>query len=198
MTRIAPLLAGIALFTGSTLAHAQIAAPSSVNLQPEPTPLNSPVATPAVDMQAEPTPFSSPNVATATPIPDVPELSVLDEAFKQSSLGKTADVYRQRTEIRKLQNRVAAEPSIVAARKAAERPRTDLEKRNALREYYNLYYGRMKSLASSDSTRKALDALKPERLQLLDQPRVRPSGDGTPPPMETKGPKKSKRTRSEL
>ena len=180
------------------VAQAQIAAPSSVNLQAEPTPLTSPSATPAdlptVDGQLE---VNSP-VATPAPIPDVPELSVLDEAFKQSSLGKAADVYRQRTEIRKLQNRVSAEPSVVAARKAAERPRTDLEKRNALREYYNLYYGRMKSLASSDSTRKALDALKAERLKLLDQPRVRPSGEGIPEPAEVKERKKDKRSRSEL
>jgi hypothetical protein len=197
MTKFAfPLL--VVTLAGS-MAHAQIAAPSSVNLQAEPTPLSSPVASPTVvDLQPEPTPYSSPTVATPTPIPDIPELSVLDEGFKQSSLGKAADVNRQRTEIRKLQNRVAAEPSVVAARKAAERPRTDLQKREALREYYNLYYGRMRSLASGEATRKALDDLKAERLRLLDQPRVRPSGDETAPAVEVKERKKGKRSRPEL
>jgi hypothetical protein len=176
MSKIALLLISAALVTVSFFARAQVAAPSTVNLQPESTPQSSPIETP-------------------TPIPDVPELSVLDEAFKQSSLGKAADESRQRAEIRKLQNQVSTEPSMMAAKKAAERSRTDLQKRDALRDYYNLYYGRMRSLASSDGTRKALDSLKTERLKLLDQPRVRPTGEGTPPPVEKKKEHRSKHSR---
>jgi hypothetical protein len=126
-----------------------------------------------VDLPTEktqaPTPAPSPSA-----IPEVPELSQLDQAFKQSSLGKAADEYRVRVEWRRLQNRVVDEPDIVAAKAAAQSARTDLEKRDRLRDYYNIYYGRMRALASSDEMRKALDSFKAEHLKLLDQPRVRP------------------------
>ena len=113
--------------------------------------------------------------ASPSPIAEVPELSQLDQAFKQTSLGKAADEYRVRVECRRLQNLVADEPAIVVAKQAAQSARTDLEKRELLREYYNIYYGRMRALASNDETRKALDTFKAEHLKLLDQPRVRPA-----------------------
>ena len=139
---------------GSTLAfRGQDAAPAIVDLPTEKT--------------QTPTPAPS-------PIPEVPELSQLDQAFKQTSLGKAADEYRVRVEWRRLQNRVIDEPDIVAAKAAVQSARTDLEKRDRLRDYYNVYYGRMRALASSDEMRKALDTFKAEHLKLLDQPRVRP------------------------
>jgi hypothetical protein len=124
-----------------------------------------------VDLPTEKTQTAPPS---PSPIQDVPELSQLDQAFKQSSLGKAADEYRVRVEWRRLQNRVVDEPDIVAAKAAAQSARTDLEKRDRLRDYYNIYYGRMRALASNEEMRKALDAFKAEHLKLLDQPRVRP------------------------
>src|ERR1700686_5711307 len=52
--------------------------------------------------------------------PELPELSQLDEIFKQTSLGKTADEYRMHVEWRKLQNQVANDPLVVAAKKTAK------------------------------------------------------------------------------
>jgi hypothetical protein len=124
-----------------------------------------------VDLPTEKTQTPAPS---PSPIPEVPELSQLDQAFKQTSLGKAADEYRVRVEWRRLQNLVVDEPAVVAAKAAAQAARTDLEKRDRLRDYYNIYYGRMRSLASSDEMRKALDTFKAEHLKLLDQPRVRP------------------------
>src|SRR6202171_2152195 len=126
-----------------------------------------------VDLPTEKTQTPSP-ASSPSPIPEVPELSQLDQAFKQTSLGKAADEYRLRVEWRRLQNRVADEPEIVNAKEAAHSARTDLEKRDRLRDYYNVYYGRMRALASSDEMRKTLDTFKAEHLKLLDQPRVRP------------------------
>ena len=126
-----------------------------------------------VDLPTEKTQTPSP-APSPSPIPEVPELSQLDQAFKQTSLGKAADEYRLRVEWRRLQNRVADEPEIVNAKEAARSARTDLEKREKLRDYYNVYYGRMRMLASSDEMRKTLDTFKAEHLKLLDQPRVRP------------------------
>jgi hypothetical protein len=126
-----------------------------------------------VDLPTEKTQTPSP-APSPSPIPEVPELSQLDQAFKQTSLGKAADEYRLRVEWRRLQNLVAHEPEIVSAKEAAQSARTDLEKREKLRGYYNAYYGRMRALASSDEMRKALDTFKAEHLKLLDQPRVRP------------------------
>src|SRR5438045_7541341 len=112
--------------------HAQELAPSTVDLAPKPTEQNAPAATPT------PTPASE--------LPDLPELSQLDEIFKQTSLGKTADEFRLHIEWRRLRNRVANDPQVVAAKKAADAARTDLEKRELIRRYYKVYYARMDAL----------------------------------------------------
>ena len=75
---------------------------------------------------ANPKTTPAPTPASATELPDLPELSQLDEIFKQTSLGKTADEFRMRVEWRRLRNRVANDPEVVAARKASDASRTDL------------------------------------------------------------------------
>src|SRR5690349_16484959 len=83
------------------------------------------------------------NAPPPSPTPVLPELSALDQAFNQTGLGKEADEIRTRVEMRSLQNQVAVEPQVLAAKAAAEAATTDLEKRDRLREYYNLNYGLM-------------------------------------------------------
>jgi len=143
--------------------HAQDAAPPSVDLysgqqQPEVTTATSP----------EPT------------APNVPELSQLDEAFKQRSLGKEADAHRLHIEWRRLKNQVANDPLVRAAEAATHGARTDLEKRKLLRDYYNVYYERMSALASTVEMKLALESLKTNHLGALAQPRVRPSPSAPP------------------
>jgi len=139
----------------------------------------------AVDLQAaqrEQKPRPSATAATGTPSPNlspttgpnVPDLSQIDEIFKQTSLGKEADEQRMHIEWRQLANRVVSDPEIVAAKKAAEAAHTDLERRERLRAYYNLYFGRMRAETSNDEMKRALDFEKGEHLKLLDQLRVRP------------------------
>jgi hypothetical protein len=125
-----------------------------------------------------------------TPIPanspDLPELSQLDEIFKQTSLGKTADDYRMHVEWRKLQNQVANDPAVVAAKKTAAAARTDLEKRKRLGDYYKIYCERMQALAATPEMKAALDGFKTGHLGMLAQPRVRPTP--SPAPIATPAP----------
>ena len=173
--RIAVLLACALLFRSTGASHAQDAAPPSVDLQSRSDEVAVPAATP-----------SNP--------PDVPELSKLDEAFKQTSMGKAADEYRLRIELRRLQNLVGNDGAVLAAKAAAESARTDLEKRQRLRDYYNIYCGRMRSLTSSPETQAALEKFKAEHLVLLNQPRVRHETDGAlPAPARTRKQKSKKK-----
>jgi hypothetical protein len=126
-------------------------------------------------------PTASPPEAVPTPSATVPELSEIDEVFKQTSLGKEADELRLRVEWRQLANRVVNDPEIVAAKKSVELAHTDLEKRQRLRAYYNIYYGKMRALASSTEMKTALDAVKTEHLSHINQPRVRHLSDGSLP-----------------
>lgn len=162
------------IYTSLTLC-AQDATQPTVDLRPKTNEQNVPAATPP-------------------PTPALPELSQLDEAFNKTSLGKDADEFRQRVELRRLQNEVVNEPAVVAAKTAAASARTDLEKRQRLREYYNVYYGRMALHASNAEIRTALEKAKAEHLALLYQPRVRPEPGISP----TVPPKKHKHKKSLL
>ncbi len=151
-------------------------------------------AQPTVDLQSPRDQPTTVPAATPSNLPDVPELSKLDEAFKQTSLGKEADEFRLRVEVRRLQNLTVNDAAVIAARAAAESARTDLEKRQRLRDYYNIYYDRMRALISSAETKAALDKSKVQHLALLNQPRVRPETDAAVP---TAAPKpKHKRKKS--
>ena len=131
----------------------------------------------------------------ATPLPSltaptaVPERAQIDEIFKQTSLGKEADERRLHIEWRQLQNEVVNQADIVAAKMAADRARSDLEKRQRLRDYYDLYYGRMRVLARSAEMKSALDQLKIAHVSQLTQARVRHETDSdlpTPSPTPKK------------
>ncbi|MGB9475593.1 MAG: hypothetical protein WCE87_11055 [Candidatus Udaeobacter sp.] len=156
--------------------HGQDAAPPSVDLyegQP----------------QLEPTPSLEPPNG-----PELPEISQLDQNFsKPRSLGPEADLARLHIQWRQLKNRTVNDPAVRAAKAYAQTARTDLEKRNRLRNYYNIYYERMSALASTPEIKLALQALKASHQVLLDQPRVRPTPTpegATPTPTPAGTPKK--------
>ena len=130
----------------------------------------------------------------AAPEPSIPDLSQIDEIFKQTSLGKEADERRLHIEWREIENRVANDPDIVEAKRFAEAARTDLEKRERLRAYYNLYYGRMRELASSPEMKSALNQLRIAHIGQTSQPRVRPATDAAlPTATPTSKPRKPQR-----
>jgi hypothetical protein len=161
----------LAMLGGAALTlHGQDATQPSVDLYPG---QKQPDITPTVIPSLEPNG------------PDVPELSQLDEAFKPKSLGKEADERRLHVEWRQLKNRLAHDPELRAAKAAAQAARTDLEKRNGLRNYYNIYYERMSALAPSVEMKLALESLKTAHQNTLNQPRVRPSPGASPTPAPT-------------
>jgi hypothetical protein len=124
----------------------------------------------------------------------LPEISQLDQTFsKPRSLGKEADAARVHIEWRQLKNRTVNDPQVQAAKAYAQTARTDLEKRNRLRNYYNIYYERMSALATTPEIKLALQELKSSHQGTLAQPRVRPTPDTstpTPTPSGTPAPKK--------
>src|SRR5205809_542222 len=114
--------------------------------------------------------------------PELPEISQLDQTFsKPKSLGKEADELRVHVEWRQLKNRTVNDPAVQAAKAYAQAARTDLEKRNRLREYYNIYYERMAALATTPEIKLALQGLKSSHQGMLAQPRVPLTPDTSPP-----------------
>jgi hypothetical protein len=151
-------------------------------------------APPNVDLyeeqdQLEPTP--SPELPNG---PELPEISQLDQNFsKPRSLGPQADELRVHKEWRQLKNRTVNDPAVQAAKAYAQAARTDLQKRNRLRNYYNVYYERMSALAATPEIKLALQALKRSHQGLLAQPRVRPTPDtSTPSPTPSSTPASKK------
>ena len=119
------------------------------------------------------------------PAPRIPAIEELDQAFKQTSLGKAADEARLHAQWRELSNRIINDRDLVEARANAGKARTDLEKRQRLRAYYTLFYDRMRAQAGSQELKSYIDTHKTQHLALLAQNRVRPS----PAPAATASPK---------
>jgi len=152
------------------------------------TPAPSPSARPQIDipdipMTVEPSPLV-PNTS-ATPKKNLPSISELDTAFQHSSLGQAAEEQRLHLEWRKLKNRASLDPEVIAAKKAVEtaRPRTDLEKRNLMRNYYKVFYAHILALAETPEIKPYLEQKKKEALNSLAQPTLRP--EPTPRPKAT-------------
>jgi hypothetical protein len=136
--------------------------------------------------QASATPQISPTPVIEGPPPRIPAIDELDQAFKQSSLGKAADEARLHAQWRELSNRLINDPDLVAARTMADKMRTDLEKRQQLRLYYTMFYDRMRAQATSPQLKNYIDARKAQHLGLTAQNKVRPS----PSPAATPKPKR--------
>jgi len=60
-------------------------------------------------------------------------------------------------------------------KEASKTARTDLEKRERLRDYYEIYYGRMRALAGPTDLKNYIETMKAAHLKTLSQPRVRPT-----------------------
>jgi len=148
--------ASIPMMAASVFAQAAVS--SSTNAQETATP------------QISPTPPQTEGQA-----PRIPAIEELDQAFKQSSLGKAADEARLHAQRRELSNRIINDRDLVEARANAGKAKTDLEKRKRLRAYYTMFYDRMRAQASSQELKNYIDTHKTQYLALLAQNRVRPS-----------------------
>ncbi|HVF72619.1 MAG TPA: hypothetical protein VM940_13520 [Chthoniobacterales bacterium] len=146
----------------------------SATATPEPSPPARPeLNIPDIPVTVEPTPLV-PNTA-APPKKNVPSITELDAAFQQAPVIRAVEEQRLQVEWRKLKNRCAGDPDVVAAKKAIKTAKTELEKRNQMRAYYKLYYGRMQALAATPEMKAFLERKKTEIINGLAQPRVRPS-----------------------
>src|SRR5947199_8678153 len=134
----------------------------------------------AVSSSTNPQESATPQISpappqTEAPAPRIPALDELDQAFKQSSLGKAADEARLHSQWRELSNRFINDHDLVEARANAGRAKTELEKRHRLRAYYTMFYDRMRAQAGSPELKNYIDTHKAQYLALLAQNRVRPS-----------------------
>ena len=135
--------------------------------------------------EATATPQVSPTAQTEGAAPRIPAIDELDQAFKQTSLGKAADEARLHAQWRELSNRVINDPDLVATRTKADQLKTDLEKRQQLRLYYTMFYDRMRALATTPELKTYIDTHKNQHIASTAQNRVRPS----PKPAATPKPK---------
>jgi hypothetical protein len=135
--------------------------------------------------QASATPLISPTPSIEEPAPRIPAIDELDQAFKQTSLGKAADEARLHAQWRELSNGIINDRDLVAARTKADKMKTDLAKRQQLRLYYTMFYDRMRAQAGSEELKNYIETRKAQHLGLTAQNRVRPS----PTPAATPKPK---------
>jgi hypothetical protein len=139
----------------------------------------------STNLPASPTPQLSPIPSIEGAAPRIPAIDELDQAFKQTSLGKAADEARLHAQWRELSNRIINDSDLVAVRIKADKMKTDLEKRQQLRLYYTMFYDRMRVQAASPELKNYIDTRKAQHLGLTAQNRVRPS----PSPAATPKPK---------
>ncbi|PZR76749.1 MAG: hypothetical protein DLM52_05630 [Chthoniobacterales bacterium] len=128
----------------------------------------------------------------SSPAPQLPSVQQLDEMFKQTPLGKAADDARLHAQWRELRNRTANDPLLETARRHAEAARTDLEKRERLRAYYNSYFGLMRGEADSQELKDFIEERRTEQIALLAQDRVRPGSTPAGPAAPAASPGVSK------
>jgi hypothetical protein len=136
---------------------------------------------PDIPIEVEPSPL----VPNTTPAPkkNLPSITELDSVFQHPPLIKAVEEQRLHLEWRKLQNRVSAEPEVIAAKKAITSGRTDVEKRELRRAYYKIFYSHIRALAETPEVKAYVEQRKTEAINGLAQPRLRP--EPTPKPKPT-------------
>ncbi len=120
-----------------------------------------------------------PPPASLPQLPAAPDLEQLNSFFKQTSLGKAADEHRLHVQMVELEARVRNNENLHAVKASAQRAPTDLERRHRLRDYYRLYFKKLRSLAPPPDLKAYLDAQEAAHELALLQPRVRHETDAT-------------------
>jgi hypothetical protein len=110
------------------------------------------------------------------PMPPPPPSRSRSEAPVRKRDSATADAeeaVKQRIRIREVKTKAQRDPAVQAEWDRAQAQRTDFEKREAMKNYYRLLYGRM---AKIDPTLKApVNTLLQQSLARLDQTRIAPT-----------------------
>jgi len=179
----------IALVVAATSTGAQSPTPDSAQ---GPLPAGSPAVTsleaspsPSPTVSVEPPSLIPPNILPgpgggALPqIPAGPDLKMLNDYFKKTTLGKVADEYRLHLQMTALETHIRNDTDLHEARASADRAHTDLERRHRLKAYYKLYYKKLIALASTPELQAYLRAKQAAQESSLLQPRVRHDPDET-------------------
>ena len=162
--------------------------------QSSPSPANAPAPAQGIQSNpAVPTPSPSATAAIEPPslipenilpppsslpkIPSAPDLKAISAFFKQTSLGKQADEQRLHLETSKLETQIRNDPELHRLQADALQQRTDLERRHHLRIYYQVYYKKLRDLATTPELKAHLKAEQAAWELTLLQPRVRHETD---------------------
>lgn len=166
------LLAAMLLATASTFAQEKKPAPPAdkpLQLAPEPAPTDILIPEnlpqiPKPQGSAIPQPSSMPRSTTrgVTSAPSGPSKTQIAE-----------DEVKQRIQYRLAKNKAVRDPAVQAAWDAAEKARTDLEKREAMRRYYTLLNARIRKIDGSLS--KVAIERQTNSTRRLEQTRIDPT-----------------------
>ena len=166
----------------ATVLPAQSPSPTPAQPSSQPAEAQS-LATPSPSATApiEPPSLIPPNILPAPnslpQIPTAPDLEQLNTFFKQTSLGKAADEHRLHLQMSVLETRIRNDDDLHAAKAAAVRAPTDLERRHRLKSYYQLYYKKLGALATTPELKAYLTSQEAAHEITLLQPRVRHATD---------------------
>ena len=116
-----------------------------------------PAATPARPLQLapEPAPSGNPLIPEILPPTKKPSGSAIPEPSSRAPAGKPArtnktqaaeDEVRARIQYRLAKNKAVQDPAVQAAWDAAQKAKTDLEKREAMKRYYTLLNARIRKI----------------------------------------------------
>ena len=103
---------------------------------------------------------------------------------RDSVTADAEDAVKQRIRLREAKTKAQRDPAIQAEWDRAESLRTDYEKREAMKSYYRILYGRMTKL--DPSLKAPIDALLQQSLARLDQTKIAPT---QPPSTIATGPR---------
>ena len=140
-----------------------------------------PSPSPSATVSIEPPSLIPPNILPAADsLPKIratQELQQLNEFFKKTSLGKVADEHRLHLQMVALETRIRNDQDLHGLKATALRAPTDLERRHWLKSYYELYFKKLRALATTPDLKAYLDAQEATRKLSLLQPKVRHESD---------------------
>lgn len=168
---------------GAATLLAQSPAPNETSVQAATAEMAASAAAPSPSASApvEPPSLIPPNILpppqSLPKIPSAPEIELLNSYFKQSSLGKAADAHRLHLQMVALEARIRNDEDLRALKASALQAPTDLERRHLLKDYYGLYFGKLRARATTPALKEYLAAQEATRKLTLLQPRVRHESD---------------------
>jgi len=174
---VAVIVAGLSAAAQSpTSDSAQTSAPAARDVTSlEATP------SPSATVSVEPPSLIPPNILPAggalPQIPAGPDLKMLNDVFKQTTLGKIADEYRLHLQMAALETQIRNDTDLHESRAFADKAHTDLERRHRLKAYYQLYFKKLIALASTPELQTYLRGKQASQEISLLQPRVRHNPD---------------------